>query len=233
MVFLIVAAALFLVALILSVRIARRVKDWRVWTLPFALSIITAIVAIRMINELPSGPFISIVGYWSLATLAISLAFVVAMYFLDRSTKSAQQAESSLMELNKELDLRVRERTSELERANQALEDELGKRKKAEGRKRGQIIWGSLTACVVREGDGRPLYGVGLVENITERKQARDALQRSEALNRGIVEAVPAGIIHVDIGGKIVQANNQAPRGLPRICKSDEVSSSVATTAAP
>ncbi len=78
--------------------------------------------------------------------------------------------------------------------------------------KRGQTIWVNLTASVVRAADGRPLYGLGLVENIHERKQAQDALQRSEALNRGIVEAVPAGIIHVSIDGKIVQANNQAKR---------------------
>ena len=36
----------------------------------------------------------------------------------------------------------------------------------------GRIVWGELTASVVRPGDGRPAYCLSLVEDITERKQA-------------------------------------------------------------
>ncbi len=129
MFFLTVATALRLVALIWAIRIALRMKDWKAWMLPLLFGLLAAAAAFRLINDQPTGP---VIPNWPLVTLVISLGAVAAMYFLDRSITSAQSGEQRLVQLNKKLDLRVRERTSELQEANQALEDELDKRKKAE-----------------------------------------------------------------------------------------------------
>lgn len=43
-------------------------------------------------------------------------------------------------------------------------------------RKDGEIIWGHLTASVIRDREGSPLYGLGIVEDITERKRAEAQL---------------------------------------------------------
>jgi PAS domain S-box-containing protein len=51
-----------------------------------------------------------------------------------------------------------------------------------------EILWGNLTSMVLRDESGEILHAVGLVEDITERKQALQALQQSEARYRAIVE---------------------------------------------
>ncbi|HEX7286441.1 MAG TPA: PAS domain S-box protein [Candidatus Angelobacter sp.] len=49
-------------------------------------------------------------------------------------------------------------------------------------KKNGEIMWASLTASVVRDSQGRPVHGLGLVEDITERKQAEQKLAEQAAL---------------------------------------------------
>jgi PAS domain S-box-containing protein len=46
--------------------------------------------------------------------------------------------------------------------------------------KNGQYLWGQVTYSVVRGPQGEPLYSVGMVEDITSRKLAEEALQESE-----------------------------------------------------
>ncbi|HEY9725233.1 MAG TPA: PAS domain S-box protein [Chroococcales cyanobacterium] len=55
-------------------------------------------------------------------------------------------------------------------------------------KKNREILWGKLTSMVLRDKSGEILHAVGLVEDITERKQALEALQHSEARYRAIVE---------------------------------------------
>jgi signal transduction histidine kinase len=43
-------------------------------------------------------------------------------------------------------------------------------------------VWATLTVTLISDADGQPRYAVGLVEDITERRQAREALVRSEKL---------------------------------------------------
>ena len=54
-------------------------------------------------------------------------------------------------------------------------------------RKDGRVIWGQLTASVARDAAGKPLFFIGMVEDITERKDAEDAQRRLTA----ILEATP------------------------------------------
>lgn len=48
-------------------------------------------------------------------------------------------------------------------------------------RNNGSIVWVNLTVSMVREARGKPKYFVGVIENISDRKFAEIALQRSEA----------------------------------------------------
>ncbi|HXJ91977.1 MAG TPA: PAS domain S-box protein [Terriglobia bacterium] len=48
-------------------------------------------------------------------------------------------------------------------------------------RKNGQVIWGHLTGSLVKDPEGVARYGVGMVEDITERKRAEDALRKLNA----------------------------------------------------
>src|SRR5262249_52774101 len=79
-------------------------------------------------------------------------------------------------------------------------------------RKDGQVIWGQLAVSVVRDDAGRPSYGIGMVNDVTERKHAEEALVQSEARFRTILEAAPAAAIVLDAKGRIALVNDQTER---------------------
>mgnify|MGYP003694084605 CR=1 FL=1 len=57
-------------------------------------------------------------------------------------------------------------------------------------RKNGTAIWVNLTASVVRDEEtGEPSYFVAIIEDISARKAAEEALRESEEFNRRIVES--------------------------------------------
>jgi PAS domain S-box-containing protein len=45
--------------------------------------------------------------------------------------------------------------------------------------KRGEILWANMTAAVVRDRDGKQLYGIGMVEDIGQRKRAEEEVIRA------------------------------------------------------
>ncbi len=47
-------------------------------------------------------------------------------------------------------------------------------------RKTGQYLWARVTASLVHDSEGQPLYAVGMVEDITQRRQAETRLQESQ-----------------------------------------------------
>lgn len=61
-------------------------------------------------------------------------------------------------------------------------------------RKDRQLVWGRLTASLVRDIAGMPQYIVGMVEDITARKQAEHVLRESEAQFRLIIERAALGL---------------------------------------
>jgi len=74
-------------------------------------------------------------------------------------------------------------------------------------RKNGEIFWAHITMSVVRDADGKPLYMVGMVIDIDERKRAVIELRESEKRFRATFESSALGIGILSLDGKIMQAN--------------------------
>ena len=55
-------------------------------------------------------------------------------------------------------------------------------------KKHGETLWISLTATVVRDEGGNALYGLAMIEDSTDRKQAEQALRETEERFRSLVE---------------------------------------------
>ena len=71
-------------------------------------------------------------------------------------------------------------------------------------KKNGEILWAELTATVIRDQDGKALYGLAMIEDITERKQTEKRLHLLSA----VVEQSSEGIAATDLEGNLLFVNN-------------------------
>jgi len=99
----------------------------------------------------------------------------------------------------------------DVQRARQLLQGEIpGFRTEKRYITRSQeVIWGNLTASAIRDQEGKVLYGLGMVENITERKQTVALLQESEEKFRSLLDTAPVAVVIVDDNGRIMIVNVQ------------------------
>lgn len=67
-------------------------------------------------------------------------------------------------------------------------------------RKDGGTLWADLTVSLVRDGQGRPDYSIGMTQDITERKRLADELRAAELHYRLLVEHVPAVVYIAEPG---------------------------------
>ena len=74
----------------------------------------------------------------------------------------------------------------------------------------GRIVWLKDEAVIVKDDKGIPLYLQGVMLDITERRKAEEALQRSERKYRTIAENVNDALIIHDFEGKIIDVNDNA-----------------------
>lgn len=74
-------------------------------------------------------------------------------------------------------------------------------------RKDGRIVWINLTVSLVRKTNGAPDYFIAVVEDITERVRAENALLESEALYHELIELAADGIFVADADSRITQVN--------------------------
>src|SRR6185503_19592571 len=66
-------------------------------------------------------------------------------------------------------------------------------------RKDGQVAWLDVTAVIIRGDGGDPLYGMLMLDNITDRKRAEEALRTSEERYRSFVVNSSEGIWRLDV----------------------------------
>ena len=85
-------------------------------------------------------------------------------------------------------------------------------------KKDGAPFIGSVSAVAVKDEQGRTTHYDGIIEDITERKKAEEALQESEEKYRTIIKSIEDGYFEVDIAGNITFFNDSLCRilGYPR-----------------
>ncbi|HUG15824.1 MAG TPA: PAS domain S-box protein [Thermomicrobiales bacterium] len=71
----------------------------------------------------------------------------------------------------------------------------------------GATVWCAVSAAVVRDESGEPLYMVTQFQDVTERKLAGEELRRSEERFRAVYENAPIGIVILNPHGDVVSAN--------------------------
>ncbi len=81
-------------------------------------------------------------------------------------------------------------------------------------RKDGRIIWVDMSTASVRNAEGKPLYLVTHVQDITKRKDAEEALRKSEEQYRTIVETANEGIWIIDAEARTTYINEKMAKML-------------------
>ncbi|MCD4795907.1 MAG: PAS domain S-box protein [Candidatus Cloacimonetes bacterium] len=82
-------------------------------------------------------------------------------------------------------------------------------------RKDGTIFWVTTNAKAVKDDNGEKIHFDGMIEDITERKEAQIKLQESEEWNRAILEAVPDTIFVLDKEGTFISYKADYESRLP------------------
>ena len=78
--------------------------------------------------------------------------------------------------------------------------------------KSGEPLWINLTASLIRDAAGRPVYRLNMVEDISQRKRAEQALEQANQTLRTIIETCPLAIIALDLQGNVTLWNAAAER---------------------
>ena len=75
-------------------------------------------------------------------------------------------------------------------------------------KKNGEEFWINLTASVIRDPDGIPLYGLAMIEDITDRKRIEQTLQYRMETIHDLYNNAPCGYHTLDAEGRYVEVND-------------------------
>ena len=86
-------------------------------------------------------------------------------------------------------------------------------------RKDGSIVWGDLWTSTIRDANGKHVGTVAVIEDITDRKKAEQAVHESEEKYRRLHETMTDAFVSVDMTGRIQETNQayQATPGPPKV----------------
>lgn len=79
-------------------------------------------------------------------------------------------------------------------------------------RKNGEVFWAHVTMSVVRDAKDQPIYLVGMVIDIDDRKRVLQELRESEARFRAIFDNTSVGMALMTLDRRIVAVNQAAER---------------------
>jgi PAS domain S-box-containing protein len=74
-------------------------------------------------------------------------------------------------------------------------------------RKDGTIRWVLVRGSVIRNEGGQPVLSMAAIADITDRRQAEEALRDSEAKYRGLYESLRDAYVRVDLEGRLLEWN--------------------------
>jgi PAS domain S-box-containing protein len=74
-------------------------------------------------------------------------------------------------------------------------------------RKNGEVFWAQVTMSIVRDTNNAPIYLVGMVLDIDDRKRAALALRESDARFRAMFESSAIGMAIMSLDGRLLEAN--------------------------
>src|SRR3954462_186991 len=76
-------------------------------------------------------------------------------------------------------------------------------------RKDGSTVWASVAIAFERDGAGRPLYAISVLDDITTRKHIDAALRESEERYRRTFELAGSGVAHIGLDRKFIRVNRR------------------------
>ena len=81
-------------------------------------------------------------------------------------------------------------------------------------RKGGSVVWVYLTVSAIRDEQGRPRYAVAMVEDITERKRADDALRSALTRLETVITGAPVVLFSFDRDGVFTLSEGRGLEGM-------------------
>ncbi len=73
----------------------------------------------------------------------------------------------------------------------------------------GEVLWANATVTAVNNDDGKFLYTISMIEDITERIKHETALRESEEKYRELADSLPQIIFETDEQGRLIYVNRQ------------------------